>query len=134
MTAPVVRMRVSTVAPRPRPASKGRGRPGTPLTVLEGAVDPRGTTTAGLAPGRTWLVVVDELLGGKLRRSLPAYASWLYATEDLEALAPEAAAWAAQGLVAFPDEPRAGRGHVTLSDKPGLGVDPDRSLLEPVSP
>ena len=37
MTARVARMRISTVAPRPRPASKGRGRPvGTPLTALEG--------------------------------------------------------------------------------------------------
>ena len=60
MTAPVVRMQVSTVAPRRHPAPKGRGRPvGTPLTMLEGFVDARGTTTAGLAPGRTWLVVVE---------------------------------------------------------------------------
>ena len=184
MTARVARMRISTVAPRPRPASKGLGRPvGTPLTALEGFVDARGTSTAGLAPGRTWLVVVElddidgvtgvgtagfgnpatveilrqleplvvgrspsevahvwesmyratlnigrrgvvmhsisavdialwdlfgkqlgvpvyELLGGKVRPSLPAYASWLYATEDLDALAAEAAAWAAQGFTA----------------------------------
>ena len=32
--------------------------------------------------------------------SLPAYASWLYATEDLDALAAEAARWAAQGFTA----------------------------------
>ena len=184
MTAPVVRMQVSTVAPRPWPAPKGEGRSvGTPLTLLEGFSDPRGTTSAGLAPGRTWLVVVElldedgltgigtagfgnpatvvllaqleplvigcapsevarvwesmyratlnigrrgvvlhaisaidiafwdlfgkqlgvpvyELLGGKLRASLPAYASWLYATEDLDALAGEAAGWAAQGFTA----------------------------------
>ena len=184
MTSPVARMRVSTVAPRPRPASKGVGRPvGTPLTVLGGAGDPRGASSAGLAPGRTWLVVVEledeegvtgvgtagfgnpatlellaqleplvvgaapsevgrvwesmyrstlnigrrgvvlhaisavdialwdlfgkqlgvpvyELLGGKVRASLPAYASWLYATEDLDALAAEAAGWAAQGFTA----------------------------------
>ena len=197
MTAPVVRMHVSTVAPSRRPASKGRGRPvGTPLTALEGFVDARGTSTAGLAPGRTWLVVVEledeegrigvgtagfgnpatvellqqleplvvdrppsevayvwestyratlnigrrgvvlhaisaldialwdlfgkqlgvpvyELLGGKLRPSLPAYASWLYATEDLDALAAEAAAWAAQGFTAvkqrLPNGPLEGR-------------------------
>jgi L-rhamnonate dehydratase len=184
MTATVVRMQVSTVAPRPRPAPKGRGRPvGTPLTALEGFADPRGTTTAGLEPGRMWLVVaeledenglvgvgtagfgnpatvellgqleplvlgrapsevglvwetmyratlnvgrrgvvlhaisavdialwdllgkqlgvpVHDLLGGRVRPSLPAYASWLYATEDLDALAAEAAAWAAQGFTA----------------------------------
>ena len=184
MTSPVARMRVSTVAPRPRPAPKGVGRPvGTPLTVLGGAGDPRGASSAGLAPGRTWLVVVElvdeegvtgvgtagfgnpatlelldqleplvvgaapsevgrvwesmyratlnigrrgvvlhaisavdialwdlfgkqlgvpvyELLGGKVRPSLPAYASWLYATEDLDALAAEAAGWAAQGFTA----------------------------------
>ena len=177
-------MVISTVAPRPRPASKGRGRPvGTPLTALEGAVDPRATTTAGLTPGRTWLVVVElvdeegvrgvgtagfgnpatvellgqleplvtgcsptdvgriwesmyrstvnigrrgvvlhaisaidialwdllgrqldvpvyDLLGGRMRSSLPAYASWLYATEDLDALAAEAAGWAAAGFTA----------------------------------
>ena len=184
MTPSVVTMRVSTVARRPRPAPKGVGRPvGTPLTVLEGLTDPRGSTTAGLEPGWTWLVVVEledenglvgngtagfgnpatiellgqleplvvgrapsevgrvweamyratlnigrrgvvlhaisavdialwdlfgkqlgvpvyELLGGRMRPSLPAYASWLYATEDLDALAAEAAAWAAQGFTA----------------------------------
>ena len=156
---------------------------GTPLTVLEGSVDPRGTTTAGLAPGRTWLVVVElvdvdgltgvgtagfgnpatvellgqleplvtgsapsevgriwesmyratlnigrrgvvlhavsavdialwdlfgkqlgvpvhELLGGKIRQSLPAYGSWLYATEDFDALAAEAADWVERGFTA----------------------------------
>jgi L-alanine-DL-glutamate epimerase-like enolase superfamily enzyme len=182
MTAPVVQMRISTAAARAKPLSKGRGRPvGTPLTALEGFVDPRGEAAAGLAPGRTWLVVVEleaadghvgvgtagfgnpaaiellqqlepfvvgaapsevarvwetmtratlnigrrgvvlhaisaidialwdlfgrqlgvpvyELLGGKLRPSLPAYASWLYATEDLDALAAEAAGWATAGF------------------------------------
>ena len=219
MTAAIVRMRVSTVAPRPRPAPKGVGRPvGTPLTVLEGGPDPRGTTTAGLAPGRTWLVVVElededglvgagtagfgnpatlellgqleplvlgaapsevgrvwetmyratlnvgrrgvvlhaisavdialwdlfgkqlgvpvyELLGGRIRPSLPAYASWLYATEDLDALAAEAAGWAAQGFTAVkqrlaygPIEGAAGiRRNVehvrTVVDAVGPGVD-----------
>lgn len=41
-----------------------------------------------------------DLLGGRMRRSLPAYASWLYATEDLDALAREAAGWVAQGFTA----------------------------------
>jgi L-rhamnonate dehydratase len=216
MTAPVVRMRLSTVAPRPRPASKGRGRPvGTPLTVLEGTVDPRGTTTAGLAPGRTWLVVVElvdehgltgvgtagfghpatvelldqleplitgcapsevarvwesmyratlnigrrgivlhaisavdialwdlfgkqlgvpvyELLGGKLRRSLPAYASWLYATEDLDALAAEAAGWAAQGFTAVKQR----LPHGPLEGKPGIrrNVELVRTVVDAVGP
>src|SRR4029079_943768 len=35
--------------------------------------------------------------------------------------------------VAFPDEPRAANGHVTLSDGPGLGVALDRSVLGPVT-
>jgi L-alanine-DL-glutamate epimerase-like enolase superfamily enzyme len=193
-------MEVSTVAPRPRPASKGAGRPvGTPLTLLEGTEDPRGTTTAGLAPGRTWLVVVElvdadgltgvgtagfgnpatvelldqlaplvtgsaptevgrvwesmyratlnvgrrgvvlhavsavdialwdllgkqlgvpvhELLGGRVRPSLPAYASWLYATEDLDALAAEAAGWAAQGFTAVKQRLPWG----PLEGKPGI--------------
>ena len=184
MTAPVVRMRVSTVAPREHPAPKGTGRPvGTPLTVLEGVADARGASSAGLPAARTWLVVVEledtegvagvgsagfgnpatidvlrqleplvvgrapsevghvwetmyratlnvgrrglvlhaisavdialwdlfgkqlgvpvyELLGGRMRPSLPAYASWLYATEDLDALAAEAAGWVAEGFTA----------------------------------
>jgi L-alanine-DL-glutamate epimerase-like enolase superfamily enzyme len=39
-----------------------------------------------------------NLLGGRVRDSLPAYASWLYATEDLDALAAEASAWAEKGF------------------------------------
>jgi L-rhamnonate dehydratase len=184
MTAAVAQLRISTVAPRVRPASKGRGRPvGTPLSMLEGVAEARGTSSAGLQPARTWLVVVEledadgivgvgtagfgnpaavevirqleqyvvgrhpdevahvwevmyrstlnigrrgvvlhaisaidialwdllakqlgvplyTLLGGKLRASLPAYASWLYGTEDLDALAAEASAWAAAGFTA----------------------------------
>ena len=50
--------------------------------------------------GKQLGVPVYELLGGRMRPSLPAYASWLYATEDLDALAAEAAAWAAQGFTA----------------------------------
>ena len=184
-----------------RPASKGDGRPvGTPLTVLGGAGDPRGTTSAGLAPGRTWLVVVelvdeDGLTGHRHRGvrqsgdggasrparaardglrslrggarlgvdvpgdaqhraprrrapcrsarstsrsgtcsgsswaspstscsaarsapSLPAYASWLYATEDLDALAAEAAGWAAQGFTAVKQRLPYG----PLEGKPGI--------------
>jgi L-rhamnonate dehydratase len=216
MTAPVSRMRVSTVAPRPRPAPKGEGRPvGTPLTVLEGVTDVRGATSAGLPPARTWLVVVEledadgvvgvgtagfgnpatievlrqlepfvvgrapsevahvwetmyratlnvgrrglvlhaisaidialwdmfgkqlgvpvyELLGGRLRPSLPAYASWLYATEDLDALAEEAAGWAAQGFGAvkqrLPNGP--------LEGKEGIrrNVDLVRTVVDAVGP
>ena len=216
MTTSVVSMRVSTAAPRPRPAPKGRGRPvGTPLTVLEGRADPRGATTAGLAPGRTWLVAAEledenglvgvgtagfgnpatvellrqleplvvgvapsevgrawetmyrstlnvgrrgvvlhaisavdialwdllgkqlgvpvyELLGGAMRPSLSAYASWLYATEDLDALGAEAAAWAAQGFTAvkqrLPNGP--------LEGKEGIrrNVQLVRTVVEAVGP
>ena len=60
---------------------------------------PSAPSTSRLGPVREAArVPVYELLGGKLRASLPAYASWLYATEDLDALAAEAAGWAAQGL------------------------------------
>ncbi len=63
--------------------------------------------------GKQLGVPVYELLGGKLRASLPAYASWLYATEDLDALAAEAAGWAAQGFSAvkqrLPNGPREGK-------------------------
>jgi L-rhamnonate dehydratase len=41
-----------------------------------------------------------NVLGGRVRESIPAYASWLYATEDLEALAAEARGWAEQGFCA----------------------------------
>jgi L-rhamnonate dehydratase len=209
-------MRISTVAPRPRPAPKGRGRPvGTPLTVLEGFVDPRGTTAAGLEPGRTWLVVAEledaegrtgagtagfgnpatvevlrqlqplvigcapsevahvwesmyratlnigrrgvvlhavsavdialwdlfgkqlgvpvyELLGGKLRHSLPAYASWLYATEDLDALAAEAAGWVEQGFSAVKQR----LPHGPLEGKEGIrrNVELVRAVVEAVGP
>jgi L-alanine-DL-glutamate epimerase-like enolase superfamily enzyme len=216
MTAPVVRLEVSTVAPRPRPASKGVGRPvGTPLTTLQGLVDPRGATTAGLAPGRTWMVVVElvdegglrgvgtagfgnpatielvdqlaplvtgsaptevgrlwetmyratvnigrrgvvlhavsaidialwdllgkqldvpvyELLGGRIRPSLPAYASWLYGTEDLDALAVEAAGWAAEGFTAvkqrLPHGPLEGRAGIRRN------VELVRTVVEAVGP
>lgn len=43
---------------------------------------------------------IYHLLGGAVRSRQPAYASWLYATEDLDALATEAAAWTAQGFSA----------------------------------
>ena len=221
MTAPVANMRVSTVAPRPSPTAKGVGRPvGTPLTALEGFEDARGVTTAGLAPGRTWVVVVEledvdglvgvgtagfghpatvellqqlepivvgrppsevslvwesmyratlnvgrrgvvmhaisaidialwdlfgrqlsipvhDLLGGRVRPSLPAYASWLYATEDLDALAAEAAAWAAQGFDAvkqrLPNGPLEGRrgirGNVELVRTVVDAVGPDVDVM-----
>jgi L-alanine-DL-glutamate epimerase-like enolase superfamily enzyme len=35
--------------------------------------------------------------------------------------------------VAFPDEPRAENGRVTLSGRPGLGVTPDPAVLDEVS-
>jgi L-rhamnonate dehydratase len=41
-----------------------------------------------------------NLLGGRVRDRLRAYASWLYATEDLDALAAEARGWVAQGFTA----------------------------------
>jgi L-rhamnonate dehydratase len=41
-----------------------------------------------------------NLLGGRVRDKMPAYASWLYANEDLDALAEEARGWRDQGFVA----------------------------------
>src|SRR5215203_358671 len=216
MTAPVVRMSVLTVAARPDPRPKGLGRPvGTPLTALAGFVDPRGASTAGLAPARSWLVVVElededgvtgvgtagfgnpaavellhqleplvtgcapsevgrlwetmyratlnigrrgvvlhaissvdialwdlfgkqlgvpvyELLGGKLRPSMPAYASWLYATDDLDALAAEAAGWAADGFGAvkqrLPNGPLEGKHGIRRN------VDLVRTVVDAVGP
>jgi L-alanine-DL-glutamate epimerase-like enolase superfamily enzyme len=192
------------------------GRPvGTPLTGLEGVSDARGATTAGLEPGRTWLVVVEledeaglvgvgtagfghpatiellqglaslvvgrapsevahvwetmyrstlnvgrrgvvlhaisgvdialwdlfgrqlgvpvyELLGGRMRPSLPAYASWLYATEDLDALAAEGAAWAAQGFGAvkqrLPNGPLEGKAGIRRN------VELVRTVVDAVGP
>jgi L-rhamnonate dehydratase len=181
----VVRLLVDTVAARPRPASKGAGRPLiTPLARLADSDRMlRGESTAGLPPASTWAVVVRaedaegrrgvgtaglghpgaaaavrelaplvlereptdvkllwetlyratlnvgrrgvvmqaisaidiavwdllgiqleqplyNLLGGRVRSTLPAYASWLYPTEDLDALGAEAANWVNQGFSA----------------------------------
>ncbi len=41
---------------------------------------------------------LHDLLGGRVQPSMPAYASWLYATEDLDALAAEARGWAGAGF------------------------------------
>jgi L-alanine-DL-glutamate epimerase-like enolase superfamily enzyme len=43
---------------------------------------------------------IVELLGGAVRPAQPAYASWLYATRDLDALAAEAHGWVEQGFQA----------------------------------
>ncbi len=50
--------------------------------------------------GKQLGVPVYNLLGGKMHPTIRAYASWLYATEDLDALAREAASWVAQGFTA----------------------------------
>ena len=217
MTAPVVRMQVSTVAPRPRPAPKGVGRPvGTPLTAARGLRRParldhrrpragsdvarrrraRGrerprrhrhrrlrqprhdraprparaarrraarrrrsgasgrrctarrstsaaaassctrsapsTSRSGTCFGKQLGVPVYELLGGRMRPSLPAYASWLYATEDLDALAAEAAAWAAQGFTAVKQRLAYG----PLEGKEGIhrNVELVRTVVDAVGP
>lgn len=85
--------------------------------------------------GKQLGVPVYELLGGKMHSSLTAYASWLYATEDLDALASEAAGWTAQGFSAvkqrLPNGPREGKEGIrknvelvrTVVDAVGPGVD-----------
>ena len=82
--------------------------------------------------GKQLGVPVYELLGGKLRASLPAYASWLYATEDLDALAAEAAGWAAQGFTAvkqrLPYGPLEGRSGIRRN------VELVRTVVEAVGP
>jgi L-rhamnonate dehydratase len=80
---------------------------------------------------------VFNLLGGRVRSSIPAYASWLYATEDLEALAEEAAAWAAQGFSAVKqrlaygpeDGPRGIRRNVELVRTVFDAVGPDVDVM-----
>ena len=80
---------------------------------------------------------VYVLLGGKVQPSLPAYASWLYATEDLDALAREAASWAAQGFTAVKqrlpygplDGPRASRRNVELVQTVVEAVGPDVDVM-----
>jgi L-alanine-DL-glutamate epimerase-like enolase superfamily enzyme len=216
VSARVAQVRVSTVAARPEPAPKGRGRVvGTPLTALPGFADARGASAAGLQPARTWLVVVeledddglvgvgtagfgnpaavelvrqlephvtgrspDEvaqiwermyrstlnigrrgvvlhaisaidialwdllakqlgvpvyvLLGGKVRPALPAYASWLYATEDLDALASEAASWASQGFAAV--KQRLPYGPLDGRDGIARNVELVRTVVDAVGP
>ena len=82
--------------------------------------------------GKQLGVPVYELLGGKLRASLPAYASWLYATEDLDALAAEAAGWAAQGFTAVKQRLPYG----PLEGKAGIrrNVELVRTVVEAVGP
>ena len=58
------------------------------------------TSRSGTCSGSSWACPSTSSSAGRLRASLPAYASWLYATEDLDALAAEAAGWAAQGFTA----------------------------------
>jgi L-alanine-DL-glutamate epimerase-like enolase superfamily enzyme len=82
--------------------------------------------------GKQLGVPVYELLGGKLRASLPAYASWLYATEDLDALAAEAAEWAAQGFTAVKQR----LPHGPLEGREGIrrNVELVRTVTEAVGP
>jgi L-alanine-DL-glutamate epimerase-like enolase superfamily enzyme len=67
-----------------------------------------------------------------MRPSLPAYASWLYATEDLDALAAEAAAWAAQGFGAvkqrLPNGPLEGKAGIRRN------VELVRTVVDAVGP
>jgi L-rhamnonate dehydratase len=80
---------------------------------------------------------VFNLLGGRVRSSIPAYASWLYATEDLDALAGEAAAWSAQGFSAVKqrlaygpeDGPRGIRRNVELVRTVVEAVGPDVDVM-----
>jgi len=82
--------------------------------------------------GKQLGVPVYELLGGKLRPSLPAYASWLYATEDLETLAAEAAGWARRGFTAVKQRLPYG----PLDGKAGMrrNVELVRTVVEAVGP
>ena len=48
--------------------------------------------------GKQLGVPLHDLLGGRVRPSMPAYASWLYATEDLDDLAAEARGWVEAGF------------------------------------
>jgi L-alanine-DL-glutamate epimerase-like enolase superfamily enzyme len=48
--------------------------------------------------GKQLELPLHDLLGGRVRPAMPAYASWLYANEDLDALAAEARGWVDQGF------------------------------------
>jgi L-rhamnonate dehydratase len=73
-----------------------------------------------------------NLLGGRVRNSMPAYASWLYATEDLDALAEEAAGWVVQGFTAVKQRlaygPRDGQAGIRKN------VELVRTVVEAVGP
>ncbi len=85
--------------------------------------------------GRQLGVPVSTLLGGRMRPSLQLYASWLYARDDLDALAAEARSWVEQGFTAvkqrLPYGPLDGRDGIrrnvelvrTVADAVGPGVD-----------
>lgn len=217
MSAPVVRVRVATLAAGEAPPLGGPRPLVTPLTGVEGAERLlRGDATAGLPPAATWAVVVrvedadgregvgtagfgspatipvieqlaplllgarpaevgrlwetmfratinigrrgvvlhaisaldialwdllarqleqplNVLLGGTMRERIPAYASRLYATDDLDALAAEAAGYVEQGFGAVkqrlaygPSDGRAGiRRNVELARTVADAIGPD---------
>jgi L-rhamnonate dehydratase len=72
------------------------GRRGVAIAAISG-VDIALWDLAGLATGQP----VFNLLGGRTRERIRCYASQLYATEDLKALASEAADFAGQGFTAL---------------------------------
>jgi L-rhamnonate dehydratase len=73
-----------------------------------------------------------NLLGGRIRDRIAAYASWLYASEDLDALAAEAAGWAAQGFTAVKQRLAYGPG----DGAPGIrkNVELVRTVMDAVGP
>jgi L-rhamnonate dehydratase len=78
-----------------------------------------------------------NLLGGRVREAMPAYASWLYASEDLGALAAEAKGWAELGFAAVKqrlaygpaDGPRGIRRNVELVRTVMEAVGPDVDVM-----
>ena len=93
------------------------------------------TSRSGTCSGSSWACPSTSSSAARSAPSLPAYASWLYATEDLDALAAEAAGWAAQGFTAvkqrLPYGPLEGRSGIrrnvelvrTVADAVGPDVD-----------
>jgi len=77
-------------------ATINHGRKGLVLAAIS-AVDIAVWDLKGKALGQP----VYNLLGGRVRETIPVYASRLYATEDLDALAVEATSYLAQGFKAM---------------------------------
>ena len=128
--------RSSSAALRPRWRASGSrctGRRSTSAAAASSCTpSARSTSRSGTCSGSSSASPSTSCSAASSAPSLPAYASWLYATEDLDALAAEAAGWAAQGFRAVKQR----LPHGPLEGKEGIrrNVELVRTVVEAVGP